>query len=90
MAGRLADRLGRVPVMLIGSVLFIASAIGAGLATGVWKSVDELSALVREGRRWAPRMGAEDRARLLRLWNRAVERSLGWVDDDVRALTGEQ
>ena len=31
LAGRLADRLGRVPVMLIGSVLFIASAIGAGL-----------------------------------------------------------
>ncbi len=35
VAGRLADRLGRVPVMLIGSVLFIASAIGAALATGV-------------------------------------------------------
>ncbi|NYF11126.1 SP family sugar:H+ symporter-like MFS transporter [Leifsonia sp. AK011] len=35
VAGRLADRLGRVPVMLIGSVLFIASAIGAGLAAGV-------------------------------------------------------
>ena len=35
VAGRLADRLGRVPVMLIGSVLFIASAIGAGFANGV-------------------------------------------------------
>ena len=35
VAGRLADRLGRVPVMLIGSVLFIASAIGAGFAVGV-------------------------------------------------------
>ena len=35
VAGRLADRLGRVPVMLIGSVLFIASAIGAALSVGV-------------------------------------------------------
>ncbi|MDH6181315.1 sugar porter (SP) family MFS transporter [Microbacteriaceae bacterium SG_E_30_P1] len=35
LAGRLADRLGRVPVMLIGSVLFIASAIGAAFAGGV-------------------------------------------------------
>ncbi len=67
----------------------LGAAFATGLATGVWKSVDELSTLVREGRRWAPRMGAEDRARLLRLWNRAVERSLGWVDDDVRALAGD-
>ncbi len=35
IAGRLADRLGRIPVMLIGSALFIASSIGAGLATDV-------------------------------------------------------
>lgn len=35
IAGRLADRLGRVPVMLIGSVLFIASAVGAAVSAGV-------------------------------------------------------
>lgn len=35
VAGRLADRLGRVPVMLIGSVLFIASAVGAAVSGGV-------------------------------------------------------
>jgi SP family sugar:H+ symporter-like MFS transporter len=34
-AGQLADRIGRKKVMLIGAVLFLASAIGAGLATGV-------------------------------------------------------
>ncbi len=63
----------------------LGAAFAAGLATGVWSSLDELGSLVREGRRWVPRMGAEDRDRRLRLWNRAVERSLGWVDDDVRA-----
>jgi sugar porter (SP) family MFS transporter len=35
VAGRLADRLGRIPVMLIGSGLFVVSAVGAGLASGV-------------------------------------------------------
>ena len=35
-AGRLADRWGRVRVMLIGAVLFFASSIGAGLAFSVW------------------------------------------------------
>lgn len=35
VAGRLADRLGRIPVMLIGSVLFMASSVGAATATGV-------------------------------------------------------
>lgn len=35
LAGRLADRLGRIPVMLIGSGLFVVSSIGAGLAVGV-------------------------------------------------------
>jgi len=34
-AGQLADQIGRKKVMLIGAALFLASAIGAGLATGV-------------------------------------------------------
>jgi len=36
LAGRLADRWGRIPAMIIGSVLFLVSAIGCGLAIGVW------------------------------------------------------
>ncbi|ALG86642.1 sugar porter family MFS transporter [Gordonia phthalatica] len=35
-AGRLADRWGRKRVMLLGSVLFVASSIGAGLTQTVW------------------------------------------------------
>ncbi len=38
-AGRLADRWGRIPSMVIGAVLFLASAIGAGLSVGVWDLV---------------------------------------------------
>lgn len=36
LAGRIADRQGRIRVMLMASVLFTASAIGSGLAVGPW------------------------------------------------------
>ena len=67
----------------------LGAAFAAGLATGVWADLDELGGLVREGRRWSPRMAGEDRSRRLRLWSKAVERSLAWVDEDTRALAGD-
>jgi SP family sugar:H+ symporter-like MFS transporter len=36
LAGRLADRWGRIPVMLIGAVLFLVSSLGSGLAFAAW------------------------------------------------------
>jgi sugar porter (SP) family MFS transporter len=36
LAGRLADWKGRIPAMLVGAVLFFVSAVGTGLAFGVW------------------------------------------------------
>jgi sugar porter (SP) family MFS transporter len=38
-AGRIADRWGRIPAMLVAAVLFLLSALGAGLSTGVWDLV---------------------------------------------------
>ncbi len=35
-AGSAADRFGRQPIMIAAAVLFLASAIGSGLAFGVW------------------------------------------------------
>lgn len=35
LAGRLADRFGRIPVMILGAVLFLVSSLGAGFAFGV-------------------------------------------------------
>jgi sugar porter (SP) family MFS transporter len=35
LAGRLADWKGRIPAMIVGAVLFLASAVGCGLAFGV-------------------------------------------------------
>lgn len=47
IAGRLADRLGRRKVMLIGAVLFLISSIGAGLSfsvveLGIWRVIGGL------------------------------------------------
>ena len=39
LAGRLADWSGRIPAMIVGAVLFLASAIGCGLSIGVWDLV---------------------------------------------------
>ncbi len=35
-AGKIADRYGRIPAMKIGALLFLVSAVGTGLAFGVW------------------------------------------------------
>lgn len=35
-AGRLANRWGRIPVMLLGAVFFLISSLGSGLAFAVW------------------------------------------------------
>ena len=39
LAGRLAERIGRVRVMVIASALFTISAIGSGLAFGAWDMI---------------------------------------------------
>jgi sugar porter (SP) family MFS transporter len=39
VAGRIADRWGRIPAMIVGAVLFLASAVGCGFAFGVWDLV---------------------------------------------------
>jgi SP family sugar:H+ symporter-like MFS transporter len=36
LAGKVADRYGRIPAMKIGALLFLVSSIGTGLAFGVW------------------------------------------------------
>ncbi|MGI8948052.1 MAG: sugar porter family MFS transporter [Ornithinimicrobium sp.] len=36
LAGRLADRIGRIRVMVLAAAMFLASAIGSGLAFGPW------------------------------------------------------
>lgn len=36
LAGKVADRYGRIPAMKIGAILFLVSSLGTGLAFSVW------------------------------------------------------
>lgn len=53
----------------------------AGLGAGLWSDTDEIRKLAGEGRRWSPAADWERMESLYRDWNRAVERSCGWVAD---------
>ncbi|WP_159501148.1 glycerol kinase GlpK [Microbacterium sp. 18062] len=84
-----ADILG-IPVVRpeVIETTALGAAYAAGLATGVWKTLDELRAHWREGERWEPRMPGDERDRRIRMWRKAVRRSFDWVDDDARILMG--
>ena len=71
-----ADVLG-VPVVRpeVVETTALGAAFAAGLAVGFWSGLDELRALWREDRRFAPAMAAAERERLLAGWRRAVEHS---------------
>jgi len=75
-----ADILG-VPVVRprVRETTALGAAFAAGLAVGFWQP-GELESLWREDRRWEPTMSAAQRERRCRLWRKAVERSLGWVE----------
>jgi glycerol kinase len=58
----------------------LGAAFLAGLSVGVWSSTDELKALWRKEATFFPQMSESDRAALLRGWERAIGRSLGWAE----------
>ena len=58
----------------------LGAAYLAGLATGVWKSTEEISGKWTLDKRFAPAMPAEKRERLIRHWHKAVSRAKGWQD----------
>jgi glycerol kinase len=57
----------------------LGAAYAAGMATGVWQDLDELRSHWREGQRWMPAIPVERRETLYASWQKAVQRSLGWV-----------
>ena len=78
-----ADLLG-VPVIrpVIAETTALGAAYAAGLAVGFWSGTDELRTLWQEHKRWTPQIDESERQKLLRVWNKAVEKSLNWIDDD--------
>lgn len=82
-----ADILG-IPVVRpkVVETTALGAAYAAGLAVGVWSSLDELRSHWQEDTRFEPQMGADERERRYRLWKKAVTKAMDWVDDDARTL----
>ncbi|MFG6279519.1 glycerol kinase GlpK [Microbacterium sp. 5K110] len=80
-----ADILG-VPVVrpVVAETTALGAAYAAGLAVGFWDNLDDLRANWQEDKRWEPDMDPTERERELRLWKKAVTKSMDWVDEDVR------
>ncbi|HEY5757419.1 MAG TPA: glycerol kinase GlpK [Steroidobacter sp.] len=58
----------------------LGAAYAAGLATGYWKSTDDLRRNWGVSHTWQPRMSKEDRGHLYASWQKAVTRSFNWVE----------
>ena len=58
----------------------LGAAYAAGLATGYWKSTDELRENWSEEKRWSPQWTDEQREIGYAGWKKAVQRTLGWVE----------
>ncbi len=58
----------------------LGAAYLAGLGVGFYSDLDEIRSCWNAERTFLPQMEKEKRAELLRLWHRAVERSLGWAE----------
>ncbi|MDQ7905329.1 glycerol kinase GlpK [Phytohabitans sp. ZYX-F-186] len=76
-----ADILG-VPVSrpVVAETTALGAAYAAGLATGFWKSTDELRQNWNESERWSPTWSEERREEGYARWKKAVQRTLDWVD----------
>ena len=59
----------------------LGAAYAAGLAVGYWTSTADITQNWGVDRRWRPDMAAATRERLFARWEKAVTRSLDWVDD---------
>jgi glycerol kinase len=60
----------------------LGAATLAGLAEGLWGSLDELAGLWTKDRAFLPAAPASDAESARRAWERAVDRSRGWVTED--------
>jgi glycerol kinase len=58
----------------------LGAAYAAGLATGYWRSTEELTKHWGIAKRWTPTMTKEQRSRLYASWQKAVTRSFGWIE----------
>jgi glycerol kinase len=76
-----ADILG-VPVVrpVVSETTALGAAYAAGLAVGFWKDLDDLRQNWKKDRQWEPSWSADQRDTAYARWEKAVTRTLDWVD----------
>ena len=76
-----ADILG-VPVVrpVVAETTALGAAYAAGLAVGFWTDLETLRRQWKADRQWEPRWNDDQREDAFRGWQKAVTRSLDWVD----------
>ena len=76
----LADVLG-VPVVrpMVAETVSLGAAYAAGLAVGYWADLAALRQNWHRAAQWMPAMAADRRAEEYDNWQRAVERTFGWI-----------
>ncbi|MFB7947855.1 glycerol kinase GlpK [Kitasatospora phosalacinea] len=60
----------------------LGAAYAAGLAVGFWDGQETLRANWHRAAEWTPKMPADTREREHRNWLKAVERTMGWIEQD--------
>ena len=59
----------------------MGAAFAAGLAVGVWKDLDEIKSLWSLAKTFEPKMSKQVRLENIKGWEKAVSKSLGWVEE---------
>jgi glycerol kinase len=78
-----ADILGvSVSKPVVAETTALGAAYAAGLAVGFWKNKEELVQNWNEDKRWEPQWDDDQRAKGYAGWQKAVQRTLDWVDVD--------
>ncbi|GHC75478.1 glycerol kinase 2 [Nocardiopsis terrae] len=65
---------------MVAETTCLGAAYAAGLAVGYWPDVETLRANWHKAAEWNPKMDPEVREREYHNWNKAVQRTLGWVE----------
>ncbi|MGK5499039.1 glycerol kinase GlpK [Streptomyces sp. URMC 125] len=67
---------------MVAETTCLGAAYAAGLAVGFWPDTDALRANWRRAAEWTPRMEQDVREREYKNWLKAVERTMGWIEEE--------
>ncbi len=67
---------------MVAETTCLGAAYAAGLAVGFWPDTDALRANWKRAAEWTPRMDAANRDREYKSWLKAVQRTMGWIEEE--------